>query len=178
VLRILPPFLAADPPPSSPPPVMEGVADPPCPRPGASGLHPRVRAPMPPPPPLPLTAPPPPPRSPSMEGPRPPIFWKVRRYLRGSAASSSAAVNGRSASADFLEGSPLSTWIRRLLIGRRQWKVRVRRFYGRFTALYADPPPPPPPNSRYVSAICCEALGTQPEPDTDAHRVVAGLHTR
>jgi hypothetical protein len=59
--------------------------------------------------------PPPPHRPPSMEGPRLPIFWKVRRYLRGSAASSSAAVNGRFASADFMEGSPLSTRIRHLL---------------------------------------------------------------
>ena len=32
--------------------------------------------------------------------------------------------------------------------------------------------------SRYVSAVRCEALGTQPEPGTDAHRVVAVLRTR
>jgi hypothetical protein len=32
------------PPPSSPPTVMEDTADPPCPRPGASSLHPRIRA--------------------------------------------------------------------------------------------------------------------------------------
>jgi hypothetical protein len=92
--------------------------------------------------------------------------------------SSSTVVNGRSMSVDFLEGLPLSTRIHHLLISRRQWKVRVRRFYGRFVALYADPPPPPPSNRRYVSAVRYEVLGTQPEPGTDAHRVVAVLRTR
>jgi hypothetical protein len=86
-----------------------------------------------------------------MEGPRPPIFWK---------------------------DLSLSTRIHHLLISHRQWKVRVRRFYERFAALYVDPPPPPPPNSRYVSVFRCEVLGTQLEPDTDAHHAVAGLRTR
>jgi hypothetical protein len=40
--------------------------------------------------------PPPPHHLPSMEGPRPPILWKVRRSLLGSATSSLATVNGRS----------------------------------------------------------------------------------